>query len=134
MGYNKLQGVGFRNVDEFLDFLPEHELLIVETLRSLILEVIPEATERLSYNVPYYFRNRRVCYIWPASIPWGNVKMEGVMLGICEGHRLSDHQYFGMGDRKQVATRIFQSLTDEDCDLIRYYLQEAADIDQTRET
>ena len=131
MGYNKIQGLGFKNIDQFLDFLPDTELKLVEPLRELILESIPELTEKLSYNVPYYFRNRRVCFIWPASIPWGNVHMEGVMLGICEGVLLTDHEYFRMGQRKRVATRTYQSLHEMDFDLIRYYLFQAVEIDRS---
>lgn len=130
MGYNKIQQLGFRTVDEFLDFLPGEELELVETLRELILETCPDVQERLAYNVPYYFRNRRVCFLWPASIPWGKVKMQGVMMGICNGNLLNDHQYFNLGERKQVATRIFHKLAEEDFDLIRYYLQEAIRIDR----
>ncbi len=56
---NKMQSVSFRNVEDFLDYLPEEELKIVLTLRKLIFECIPTISEKLSFNVPFYFGNKR---------------------------------------------------------------------------
>ena len=77
----KMQPVNFKHIDEFLDYLPEQERRLVDFLREIVLDCIPDAREKLSYNVPYYSRNRRICFIWPSSIPWGKVKKEGVMFG-----------------------------------------------------
>jgi hypothetical protein len=104
---------------------------VVEKLRDLILETIPDVTEKLSYNVPYYYRNRRICFIWPPSVPWGKVPLNGVMLGICEGHLLKDHHYFTLDHRKRVASRSFDIVTNRDIDLIRSYLFEAIEIDKS---
>jgi hypothetical protein len=131
VGYNKFQGLGFRTTHEFLDYLTPHELEVVDKLRELILETIPNVTEKLSYNVPYYYRNRRICFIWPPSVPWGKVPLNGVMLGMCEGHLLKDHHYFTLDNRKQVATRSFDTVTTRDLDLIRSYLFEAIEIDNS---
>lgn len=130
MGFNKMQGVNFRNVSEFIDYLPDQERHLVLLLQDLIFETVPDITEKLSYNVPYYFRNRRLCFIWPASVPWGRVELNGVMLGICQGHLLSEHNYFELQGRRQVATRIYHQLTSDDRDWIRYYLTEAWEIDR----
>ncbi|NND33177.1 MAG: DUF1801 domain-containing protein [Saprospiraceae bacterium] len=126
-----MQHSNFKSVSEFLDYLPEGELAIVNALREIVLESIPDVTERLSYNVPYYYRHRRICFIWPSSIPWGKVEMNGVLLGICEGDLLREDHYFSLADRKKVAARTFFSTSDIDEDLIRYYLVEAVKIDNT---
>ena len=76
-----MQNVHFESVDEFLDYLPEDELKIVQKLRDLIHQALPDCIEKLSYNVPYYKRHSNICFIWPSSIPWGNMKQEGVRLG-----------------------------------------------------
>ena len=99
----EMQNVNFNSVEDFLDFLPEHELQIVEFLRQLILECIPNCKEKLAYNVPYFYRHSKICFIWPSSITWGNVKTNGVMLGFTNGHLLNDEiNYLEKGKRKQV--------------------------------
>jgi len=65
------QKIKFKNVNDFLESLPNLELELVEILRNLILESIPDCKEKLAYNVPFYYRHSRVVFIWPASVPWG---------------------------------------------------------------
>lgn len=78
---DKMQEVDFKSIDEFLAFLPEEELLIVERLRKLIFYCLPEVREKLSFNVPYYFHHRHLCFIWPASVTWAKRKpMKGFAL------------------------------------------------------
>jgi hypothetical protein len=74
----KMQDVHFRSIEEFLDYLSPDELKIVEALRKLILECIPDCEEKLSYNVPFYRRHLNICYIWPPSITWDGFAHEGV--------------------------------------------------------
>jgi hypothetical protein len=69
-----MQNVNFTNVDDFLEFLPEQELRIVEALRRTIFDCIPNVSEKLSYNVPFYKRKKGICFIWPASVLWGKKK------------------------------------------------------------
>ena len=127
---NKIQKLAFRNVGDFLDYLPEDELAVVECLRELVLEALPEVKEKLSYNVPFYYRHRRICYIWPASVPWGKVSA-GVTLGFCQGHLLVDDDYLCRSDRKNVATVNFRSVSQVDIQKIQDLLWQAAAIDDT---
>ena len=60
----KMQNVSFKTIDDFLEFLPEDELKIVELLRSIILNCIPDAKEKLTYNVPFYKRFKNICFIF----------------------------------------------------------------------
>lgn len=127
-----MQPVKFGSVDEFLEFLPDHEREIVDILRSIVMDCLPEAMEKLSYNVPYYFLKSRVCFIWPASVPWGNVKMNGVVLGFCKGFLMQDDQQFlERGNRKQVYTKTFTDKSQIDRDLLQTYLYEAVELDAT---
>jgi hypothetical protein len=80
---NRFQNVKFRSVADFFDHLPDHETIIVNQLRDLIKATLPEVTEKLSYNVPFYKKHKRICYIWPSAVPWGNVK-EGRAYRICK--------------------------------------------------
>ncbi|MEQ9263783.1 MAG: DUF1801 domain-containing protein [Balneolaceae bacterium] len=127
---NKFQNVSFNSIDEFLDYLPEDELVIVEELRRLVFECIPDIKEKLSYNVPFFKRNRTVCFIWPASVPWGKVERNGVQLGFTSGHLINDFAgYLNMGTRKSVAIKTFFSIDEIESDLLRAYFFEALDVD-----
>lgn len=127
---NKFQNVSFNSIGDFLDYLPENELEIVEELRSLVYECIPDVKEKLSYNVPFFKRNRTICFIWPASVPWGNVPKKGVQLGFTSGHLINDFAgYLNMGTRKSVAIKTFYSLDEIEADLVRAYLFEALEVD-----
>ena len=128
---NKIQKLNFRDIGEFLDYLPENELKVVQFLRQVILDCIPNCTERLAYNVPYYYKNSRICFIWPPSVPWGNTKINGVQMGFCNGHLLDDSlNYLKKGYRKQVYWKEFNRIEEIDIDLLKTYLFEAALIDE----
>jgi len=127
---SKMQNVNFRNVEEFLDYLPDNERDIIDYLREIIQECIPECSEKLSYNVPYFSKHSRICFIWPASVPWGNVKMSGVQLGFCRGNLLHDDiNYLEKGNRKQVYSKTFFEIEDIDVDILRAYLFDAVEVD-----
>lgn len=107
---NKIQKVKFNNIDQFLCSIPAKELQIVELLRLIIFDSIPDCIENLSYNVPFYFRHSCICFIWPASIPWGSVD-NGVAMGFCKGPKVADDiNYLEKGERKEVYRRVFNSL------------------------
>jgi hypothetical protein len=127
---NRFQPFDFKTVGAFLDYLPEHELSITEKLRALIFESIPDISEKLCYNVPFYSRHSRICYIWPGSVPWGNIRA-GVQIGFCKAHLLSDPAYLEKGTRKQVYTKTFFSKKDVDAGKLRQLLWEACTIDET---
>jgi len=126
----KMQSVNFRNLDEFLGYLPENQLAIVEKLREIVIECIPDAEEYLSFNVPYYRRHKSICFIWPGAVAWGNKTWDGVEFGFTYGNLLSDTAgYLDRGTRKQVYTRRFYRPEEIHEDLLRAYLFEAAEID-----
>lgn len=128
---NKFQNLNFSSIGDFLDYLPESELVIVEELRSLIYECIPDCKEKLSYNVPFFSRNRTICFIWPGSVPWGNIK-EGVILGFSRGNMMSDYAgYLEKGTRKNVYTKTFLSINEINHQLVKDYLFEALEIDDS---
>ena len=43
-----------RNVDDYIDALPEPQKILMEKARSLILENIPGVVEKFSYKLPFY--------------------------------------------------------------------------------
>jgi hypothetical protein len=73
---------------EFWAWLPRDEREIVDVLRQIVLENLPKgAVEKFAYNVPCYYGKKRICIIWPASVPRGGIK-RGVLLGFFQGYRL----------------------------------------------
>ncbi|TNE73078.1 DUF1801 domain-containing protein [bacterium] len=128
---NRFQPISFTSVQDCLNYIPEHERELVVHLRKLILATIPEITEKLSYNVPYYFRNKRLCFIWPGSIPWGKVQ-KGVRLGFANGHLLQDEfNYLNNPVGKTVASRVFNELHEIDDEIVIQLLLEARLLDET---
>ncbi|HEY1018655.1 MAG TPA: DUF1801 domain-containing protein [Sediminibacterium sp.] len=128
----KMQSVSFRNVEEFLDYLPDEEREITVLLRKIVFSCHPEITEKLSYNVPYYRLHKQLCFIWPAAILWGKKKnYEGVRFGFTSGHLLTDEiGYLDKGSRKFVCYKDFRRLKEIDAELLRSYIFEAMAIDE----
>lgn len=124
------EGIKFHSIVEFWDYLPENERVIVDVLRQIVLAHLPETVrEKLVYNVPYYYGNKRICMIWPASVPWGGIR-SGVLLGFSQGFRLQDPDgYLGHGTNKRVYYKIFHSAEEIDEPAIAGLLREAADLD-----
>lgn len=126
----KMQLQKFKSVGEFLDYLPADELRIVESLRRIIFGTLPECREKLAYNVPFYYRHYRICFVWPASVLWGGLKA-GVAIGFSKGNLLPDEiRYLEKGTRKEVRTKTFTSDQEIEPDLLKFYLLEARDIDE----
>jgi len=105
-------------------------LEIVLFLQDLISQSIPDIKVKLSYNVPFFYKNRNICLIWPGAVPWGKVPKSGVELAFTNGHLLKDkHNYLIKGNRKQVYNRIFYSVDEIDVNIIEDLLQEAYQLD-----
>lgn len=107
-------------------------------LRALILECLPKATEKVSYGVPFYSRNRMICFIWPPSIFWGpkrtleTQQAKGAVLGFCQGNRMSNEDGVLLAEgRKQVYCMYFHTLNEINENQIRALLFEAELIDES---
>lgn len=126
-----MQNVNFQSVVEFIDYLPNEEREITLILRDLIRETLPQCSEKLSYNVPFYKINKTICFIWPASILWGKKKSyEGVRLGFNYGNQLDPNGHFlALGDRKSVGYLDLIHLDDLPLEEIKHYLLLSADLD-----
>ena len=117
------------DVNDFIVNLPKEERVIVKKLRDLLIETEPRFREKLSYGVPYFSRNRRVCFIWPASAPLGP-KNAKVLFGFCYANLLSNVQGILLKEgRKQVYIARFSSLNEIDEKLLLEIIQEALIVD-----
>ncbi|PJZ54028.1 DUF1801 domain-containing protein [Leptospira adleri] len=118
-----------KNFESFFTKLTEEEKEIVSTLREFVFESIPEVKEKISYNVPYYFLNTRICFIWPSSVPLG--PKSGVEFGFCKGNLLSDpRKLLFAGERKIVRSISYGSKEEIDSKALRNFLLEAVILDE----
>ncbi|MGZ8558981.1 MAG: DUF1801 domain-containing protein [Chitinophagaceae bacterium] len=115
---------------EFWEWLPENQRILTDVLRQIILETLPKACkEKLTYNVPFYYGKKRICLLWPASVPWGGFS-SGAMLGFCQGNILKDPaNYLSHGTNKKVYYKIFNEVDEIDEEAIVSLLNEAVRID-----
>ena len=125
------QGIRFQSMMEFWDHLPEDERIIVDVLRQIILHVLPATCkEKLTYNVPFYYGKKRICLVWPASVPRGGIK-KGVLLGFAQGNKLKDtDRYLTHGTNKKIFYKIFHSPEEIDEKAIVKLLKEAVALDK----
>ena len=119
-----------RSVAELYSILPEEEKIIVDVLRQIILEMLPSnCGEKISYNVPFFYGNKGICIVWPATVPGGGIK-SGVLLGYWYGNKLKDEDRFlTHGTNKQIFYKIYQHAEEIDDKPIKKLLKEALKLD-----
>lgn len=49
----------FQSVDSYIDSFPKDIQMMLKKLRKLILDIVPEATEDMSYKMPSYKLNKK---------------------------------------------------------------------------
>lgn len=127
------------DIDQMIATLPRDEQVLVKRLRALVTECIPQATEKAYGDMvmPFYTRNRLICFIWPPSVVWEpntnleKQKAKGVALGFNQGKLMSNEDGVLLAEgRKQVRMMYFKKPDDIDEDQVRALLFEAAMIDE----
>jgi Domain of unknown function (DU1801) len=110
--------------------LPETERIIVDILRQIISEnILPHIKEKISYQVPYFYGNKGLCIVWPASVKGGGIR-QGVLFGIWQGYLIPDkNNYLNHGANKRIFYKIFLQPEDIDEAEIKIVLQEALVVD-----
>lgn len=127
------------DIDEMIANLPHDEQVLVKRLRALVIECIPQATEKAYEGqvMPFYTGNRMICFIWPPSMVWEpntkdeKQKAKGVSLGFNQGNLMSNENGVLLAEgRKQVYMIYFKKPEEIDEKQIRALLFEAAMIDE----
>lgn len=115
---------------QLYEILPEQERLIVDVLRQIVEENLPDyCKEKISFNVPYFYGKKGICIIWPATVPRGGIK-KGVLFGLWYGNRLKDvDRYLTHGTNKQIFYKIYQSVEEINEKAIVKLLREAVEVD-----
>jgi hypothetical protein len=121
-----------KNLVELFAILSEDEKIIVDVLRQIIIEALPEyCREKISYNVPFFYGHKGICIIWPSAVPRGGIK-KGVLLGFWYGHQLNDQDRFlSRGTNKQIFYKIYETPEEIDEKPIKRLLKEAIKLDRT---
>ncbi|MEO9532496.1 MAG: DUF1801 domain-containing protein [Crocinitomicaceae bacterium] len=129
-----MQNFKFESYVEFFDYLRPEDQVMTEYLKEIIENTIPEISYKLSWNVPFFKKNKTICYIWPGSVPWGKKTFEGVQLGFNQAYKMKANNYLEKGSRKQIHTKTFYSLEDieNDLEIIIALLKEANEIDKIK--
>ncbi len=115
---------------QLFETLPENERIITDVLRQIILEKLPaHCKEKISFGVPYFYGNKGICIVWPATIPRGGIKA-GVLLGFWYCNRLKDRdRYLTHGTNKQIFYKIYKEPEEIDDRKIIRLLDEAIALD-----
>lgn len=127
----KMQDFKFNGYIDFFEALsPEHKI-ITSMLKDLVYEAIPDTKEKLSWNVPFFFKNQTICFIWPGCIPWGKKTFKGVQLGFAKGYKMRPNDFLEQGSRKQISTHTFYSAEEvaTNVEVILKLLCEAEELD-----
>ena len=121
-----------KNIVELFTLLPEEERIITDVLRQIILETLPGyCKEKISFNVPFFYGNKGICIVWPATVPRGGIK-SGVLLGLWYGKKLADNDNFlTHGSNKQIFYKIYYKADEIDERPIKKLLKEAIKLDQS---
>jgi hypothetical protein len=132
MSRQKNTSMKIRNLVDLFAILPEDEKIIVDVLRQIIIETLPDyCKEKISYNVPFFYGNKGICIIWPSTVPRGGIK-KGVLLGFWYGNKLNDHDRFlSHGTNKQIFYKIYHTPEEIDDEPIIKLLKEAIKLDST---
>jgi hypothetical protein len=127
------------NFNGFCRSLPREERILTQRVYALIAETEPRLVLKFNYWVPYFVRNKMVCFIWPVSAPNApkakNQKDDGAILslGFCYGNKLSNVQGLLLAEgRKQVYIIRFKSVQDLDKieNQVREIIMEAVMLDE----
>ena len=115
---------------QLYNILPDNERLILDILRQLVIETLPKyCKEKISFSVPYFYGNRGICIIWPASVPGGGIT-EGVLFGFWQGKHLKDtDNYLTHGTNKKVYYKIFKAPAQINIRALKKLLKEAIEFD-----
>ncbi len=121
-----------KNLVELFSVLPDEERIITDVLRQIILETLPDyCKEKISFNVPFFYGNKGICIVWPATVPRGGIK-SGVLLGFWYGNKLADkNKFLTHGSNKQIFYKIYHKADDIDERPIKKILKEAIKLDQS---
>ncbi|HRH01533.1 MAG TPA: DUF1801 domain-containing protein [Bacteroidia bacterium] len=123
--------VKISSVVELMQLLPDDQRLLTDILRQFVLSTLPkDCKEKISYNVPFFYRKRGICIIWPAAIPGGGIS-KGVLFGFWYGNKLNDGEnYLDRGTNKQIFYKLYSKPEEINFEALSRLLKEAYAYDE----
>lgn len=89
------------SVNVYIENQPPLTSIMLNMLRTLILDTTISIDERFSFNVPFYYYNGMLCYL--------STDKQGVYLGFCYGIYLSnEHGLMQLKKGSKLPVCIFQ--------------------------
>ena len=108
-----------KDVDEYIDTLPEKEQRIATTIREMLLDLVPGIQEKISFKIPFYHYFGMFCYI--------NKIENGIDFGLCRGKDLAyAFPALEIKNRAIVATVSLYEMADIETKEIRSIITAAA--------
>ena len=112
-------------VDLYIDQLSDaHLRTILEQLRAIILETLPNVEESIKWNIPFYTYHGMLCYL--------NPQKDHIALGFAKGAQLSNAQGILSGTGSQVRHIRIGDIHDIPTEGIIEVLMEAAMLNELR--
>lgn len=109
-------------VESFIDKLAGQQRELADVLRHFILSVDPEIREKISYGIPFFYKEKNICYLNPVAA--------GIDLGFVKGSKFK-RAFPGieMKNRKKVRTIYLQNADTIDFELLLSAFHEALSLD-----
>ncbi|MCX8491355.1 MAG: DUF1801 domain-containing protein [Cyclobacteriaceae bacterium] len=109
------------NLSNYIASLPKSQAQIFSILRNIVFDVGSHVQEKVSYNIPFFYFHRPLCYLSPT--------FDGMYIGFVRGSQLSnEHVLLEKKNKKFVRSIHFYSLAELEGreEIIRQILNEAA--------
>ena len=111
------------NFEQFWEKLSEKQQKCAELMDSLLQDEF-QLTQKMRYQLPFYFRNSWICYLNP-------LKNGTLELAFTRANEFSQElNLLDFKGRKQVGSLEFDELTEETISKIRFLMIEAIDLDE----
>ena len=119
-----MQADPFNALEEFYLRLPEAQRVTALLLRGIIVETLPEVTEKMAWGAPFFNGARTICYLW---LPAKKGKLKQTAIGLCFKYapQIDTAGYLDMANRKLFGCRYFTGAEEVDVDEIVGLLERA---------
>ena len=108
------------SVSSYIQNQPAKARVLMQTLRNRIVESMPYCDEKVTYDIPFFYYKRRMCYLYLSK-----KKKDVVLLGFCQGAQLSNEQGLLVGNGKVIRVIEFDLNQTQDLDLVQEVINEA---------
>ncbi len=107
-------------VEQYIFKLNPEQKILIDSLRCLIAQYIPNIEETYKYQCPFYCLDKKMfCYLTAPA------KTQNIAIGFCNGYLMNDDAKILSNDTKQIRKIIFGNTNKLNISIVRMYLLEA---------